>query len=149
MIRSAKITDAKSIQELVNFYAKKGEMLFLSLSEVYEKIFEFEVYEENGEILGCCALHPSWEDLAEIRSIAIREDYIGKGLGKSLIESAINRAKKLGIKKVFALTYRLEFFQKLGFTEVSKDTLPKKIWTDCLKCPLFPDCNEIAVIKEI
>jgi amino-acid N-acetyltransferase len=149
MIRSAKITDAKSIQGLVNSYAKNGEMLFLSLSEVYEKIFEFEVYEKDGEILGCCALHPSWEDLAEIRSIAIREDYIGKGIGKSLIESAINRAKKLGIKKVFALTYKLDFFQKLGFTEVPKDTLPKKIWSDCLKCPLFPDCNEIAVIKEI
>lgn len=149
MIRSAKIPDVKEIQNLVNFHAKKGEMLSLSLSEIYERIFEFDVFEENSQILGCCALHPSWEDLAEIRSLAVKEEFIGKGIGKQLVENALRRAKDLGIKKVFALTYKLEFFKKLGFYEVPKDTLPKKIWSDCLKCPLFPDCEEIAVMIEL
>ncbi|MBZ4672596.1 N-acetyltransferase [Deferribacterales bacterium Es71-Z0220] len=149
MIRSAKIPDVKEIQNLVNFHAKKGEMLTLSLSEIYERIFEFDVYEENSQILGCCALHPSWEDLAEIRSLAVKEDFIGKGIGKQLVENALKRAKDLGIKKVFALTYKLEFFKKLGFYEISKDGLPRKIWSDCLKCPLFPDCDEIAVMIEL
>lgn len=149
MIRSAKIPDVKEIQNLVNFHAKKGEMLSLSLSEIYERIFEFDVFEENSQILGCCALHPSWEDLAEIRSLAVKEEFIGKGIGKQLVENALRRAKDLGIKKVFALTYKLEFFKKLGFYEVPKDTLPRKIWSDCLKCPLFPDCEEIAVMIEL
>lgn len=149
MIRSAKIPDAKEIQNLVNFHAKKGEMLSLSLSEIYERIFEFDVFEENSQILGCCALHPLWEDLAEIRSLAVKEEFMGKGIGKRLVENALRRAKDLGIKKVFALTYKLEFFKKLGFYEVPKDTLPRKIWSDCLKCPLFPDCEEIAVMIEL
>ncbi|MBZ4643405.1 MAG: amino-acid N-acetyltransferase [Deferribacteres bacterium] len=149
MIRNAKITDAKEIQNLVNTFAKKGEMLTLSLSEIYERIFEFIVYEENGKILGCCALHPSWEDLAEIRSLAVSEEYFNKGIGKSLVKHNLQRAKELGIKKVFALTYKLKFFEKLGFYEIPKDSLPRKIWSDCLKCPLFPDCDEIAVMIEI
>lgn len=148
MIRDAKISEAKVIQSLVNAYAKKGEMLSLSLNDIYEKIFEFMLFEENGEVLGCCAIHPSWEDLAEVRSLAVREDAFGRGIGRALVESAINKAREFGIKNVFALTYKPEFFQKMGFREIKKENLPKKIWSDCLKCPMFPDCDEIAVIKE-
>lgn len=148
MIRYPKISEAKVIQSLVNAYAKKGEMLSLSLNDIYEKIFEFMLFEENGEVLGCCAIHPSWEDLAEIRSLAVREDAFGRGVGKILVESAVNRAREFGIKNVFALTYKVDFFKKLGFREIKKESLPKKIWSDCLKCPMFPDCDEIAVIKE-
>lgn len=148
MIRYPKISEAKVIQSLVNAYAKKGEMLSLSLNDIYEKIFEFMLFEENGEVLGCCAIHPSWEDLAEVRSLAVREDAFGRGIGKILVESAVNRAREFGIKNVFALTYKVDFFKKLGFREIKKESLPKKIWSDCLKCPMFPDCDEIAVIKE-
>jgi len=149
MIRQAVMSDVKSIQKLVNSYAKQGEMLQLSLNEIYEKIFEFVVWEEEGLIRGCCALHPAWEDLAEIRSLAVDSTFHKKGVGKNLVEYCINRASEFGIKNIFALTYKPEFFKKLGFDEISKDQLPKKIWSDCLKCPMFPDCDEIAMMKRL
>jgi len=149
MIRKALMSDAKSIQTLVNSYAKGGEMLPLSINDIYEKIFEFIVWEENGEIFGCCAIHPTWEDLAEIRSVAVDSNRNRSGIGRSMVEHSINRALELGIKKIFLLTYVPEFFRKLGFAEIEKEQLPKKIWSDCLKCAKFPDCDEIAMIKSI
>lgn len=149
MIRPAVMSDVKSIQTLVNYYAKDGEMLSLSLNDIYEKILEFVVWEEGGEIIGCCALHPTWEDLAEIRSIAVRSDIGKKGVGKALVEKSLETAVTLGISKVFLLTYVPGFFSKLGFEEVEKEQLPKKIWSDCLKCTKFPDCDEIAMIKTL
>ncbi|TYB32943.1 MAG: N-acetyltransferase [Flexistipes sinusarabici] len=147
MIRLANMGDAKAIRKLVNSYAKQGEMLQLSLNEIYEKIFEFAVWEENGSIIGCCALHPAWEDLAEIRSLAVDSSSHKKGVGKTLVEYCMERAYEFGITNIFALTYKPEFFKKLGFDEISKDLLPKKIWSDCLKCPMFPDCDEIAMMR--
>lgn len=149
MIRKAVMADAKSIQTLVNTYAKGGEMLPLSINEVYEKILEFVVWEEDGELLGCCALHPTWDDLAEIRSIAVSPDNKKSGIGRSLVEKSLETAGVLGIHKVFLLTYVPGFFAKLGFTEVEKELLPKKIWSDCLKCAKFPDCDEIAMMKSL
>ena len=149
MIRKAVMSDAKSIQNLVNSFAKDGEMLSLSINEIYEKILEFVVWEDEGEIVGCCAIHPTWDDLAEIRSVAVRPDTGNKGVGKALVEVSIKTAETLGIKKIFLLTYVPEFFVKLGFTEVEKEELPKKIWSDCLKCTKFPDCDEIAMMKTI
>ncbi|ADD68179.1 GCN5-related N-acetyltransferase [Denitrovibrio acetiphilus DSM 12809] len=149
MIRKALMTDAKDIQNLVNTYAKGGEMLPLSINEIYEKILEFVVWEENGELIGCCAIHPTWDNLAEIRSVAVRPDTVKKGVGKALVERSIETAAILGITKVFLLTYVPEFFRKLGFTEVEKEMLPKKIWSDCLKCAKFPDCDEIAMMKTL
>ena len=149
MIRKALMSDAKAIQTLVNTYAKGGEMLPLSINEVYEKILEFVVWEEECVLLGCCAIHPTWEDLAEIRSVAVHPDSKKQGIGKALVEQCVGTAKNLGIKKVFLLTYVPGFFGKLGFSEVEKEQLPKKIWSDCLKCAKFPDCDEIAMIKSI
>lgn len=149
MIRKAVMADAKNIQTLVNTYAKGGEMLPLSINEIYEKILEFVVWEDGGEILGCCALHPTWEDLAEIRSVAVKPDTKKRGIGTAVVERCIETASVLGIKKVFLLTYVPEFFRKLGFSEVEKEQLPKKIWSDCLKCAKFPDCDEIAMMKSL
>lgn len=151
MIRKAVMKDAKSIQNLVNSFAKGGgEMLSLSLNEIYEKILEFVVWEEDGEVVGCCAIHPTWEDLAEIRSVAVNPKTGRQGIGKAMVEQSIETAAKLGISRVFLLTYVPEFFRKLGFSEVEKkEELPKKIWSDCLKCTKFPDCDEIAMIKSI
>lgn len=149
MIRKAVMADAKSIQNLVNAYAKDGEMLHLSINEVYERILEFVVWDEGGEILGCCAIHPTWEDLAEIRSVAVKLDTKMKGVGRLLVERSVETAYSLGIKKVFLLTYVPDFFRKLGFSEVEKEELPKKIWSDCLKCVKFPDCDEIAMMKSL
>lgn len=146
MIRKAKITDIKQIHKFVNEFAKKEEMLPRALNELYEGIRDFFVYEEDGIIKGVCALRILWEDLAEIRSLAVREEYQRLGIGKSLVKRCLKDAKDLGIKKVFALTYQPEFFKKIGFTEIDKAKLPHKIWGDCLKCPKFPECDEHAVI---
>lgn len=148
MIREALISDAKSIQSLVNEYAKKGEMIPLSLNDIYERILEFIVYECDNKIVGCCSLHPTWNDLAEIRSLAVDINYHGRDIGYQMVKTNIERAKKIGFKKIFALTYKPLFFEKLGFHQVDKEVLPKKIWTDCLKCIKFPDCDELAVILE-
>lgn len=149
MVRNALMTDAKFIQDLVNSYAKDGMMLPLSINEVYENILKYFVYEEDGKVIGCCALYPSWEDLAEIRSLAVDKNLHKKGVGRILVEKCIEKAKEIGVKKVFALTYQTEFFSKLGFRVIDKNELPKKIWSDCLKCCKFPDCDETAMIKEI
>lgn len=145
-IRKASITDAKLIHKLVNDFARKDEMLPRALNELYESIRDFIVFEEDDKIKGVCALHILWEDLAEIRSFAVMEEYQKQGIGKKLLAKALKEAKDLGIKKVFALTYRPEFFKKTGFKETDKAKLPQKIWGDCLKCHKFPECDEHAVI---
>ena len=149
MIRKDVMDDAKAIQTLVNTYEKDGEMLPLSINDIYEKILEFVVWDDGGELLGCCAIHPTWEDLAEIRSVAVNPNSKKNGIGRALVERSIETAQILGISKVFLLTYVPGFFGKLGFTEVEKEELPKKIWSDCLKCAKFPDCDEIAMIKKL
>ena len=149
MIRKAKIHDAKQIQQIVNKYAKNCEMLKVSLNDIYEKILEFIVFEEDGIIKGVCALHPTWSDSAEIRSLAVVEEYKRQKIGYSLVEYSLKWAKEVGFEKIFALTYRQDFFESCGFRKTEIDSLPKKIWTDCLKCPKYPECDETAVIIEI
>lgn len=149
MIRAAHMQDATIIQKIVNNYASNGEMLKISLNEIYEKIFEFVIYEDSEDIKGVCALHPTWNDSAEIRSLAVIEKYKKQNIGKQLVNYCINRAKETGFSKVFALTYVDKFFESCGFSITDIDNLPKKIWTDCLKCSKYPNCDEIAVIKEI
>ncbi|MCL4457634.1 MAG: N-acetyltransferase [Nitrospirae bacterium] len=145
-IRKAKISDIKHIHKFVNEFAKKEEMLPRALNELYEEIRDFFICEEDGIIKGVCALHILWEDLAEIRSLAVKEEYQRLGIGKSLVKKCLKEARDLGIKKVFALTYQPDFFKKAGFYETDKAKLPHKIWGDCLKCPKFPECDEHAVI---
>jgi len=149
MIRKAKISDIKELHKLINFYADKGEMLPRSVNELYESIRDFLVFEEKGEILGCCALHVSWEELAEIKSLAVKPGHTGKGIGKRLIEGCLEETDKLGIKRVFALTFKPAYFEKRGFRKVEKNELPHKIWSECINCPKFPNCEEIAMVKEI
>ncbi|GAB1534652.1 N-acetyltransferase [Geovibrio sp. ADMFC3] len=149
MLRKATLADTRKIQKLVNSYASKGEMLPVSISEICERILEFIVWEENGELLGCCAMHPSWEDLVELRSIAVAEHASRHGIGKAMVEKVMEMSRTIGAKKIFLLTYKAHFFAKFGFQEVEKDTLPKKIWSDCLKCAKFPDCDETAMVLEL
>ena len=134
------------MQDLIGSFASRGQMLPKSLSELYDQIRDFFVYEEDGAVVGTCALHVSWDDLAEIRSLAVQERHWGRGVGESLVRACIDESKELGIKRIFALTYRSEFFEKLGFVQIDKSTLPHKIWADCLKCAKFPDCDETAVL---
>lgn len=145
-IRKALIADAKHIHKLVNEHAKREEMLPRALNELYEGIRDFTVFEDEGVIQGVCALRILWDDLAEIRSLAVREEYRKRGIGRTLTESCIGEARALGIRRVFALTYHPDFFRTLGFRDIDKNKLPQKIWGDCMKCPRFPDCDEHAVI---
>ncbi|MBI2560062.1 MAG: N-acetyltransferase [Planctomycetes bacterium] len=149
MLRKAVVEDVEKIQKLVNHFASKDEMLPRSLSEIYENIRDFFVYIEDGEIVGCAALHVFWKDLAELKSIAVFEQYQRQGIGSVLTRECIEDAKRLGITKLFVLTYIPKFFEHLGFTVVLKDSLPHKIWSECVKCHKFPDCGEVPLILEI
>lgn len=149
MIRKTKITDVKEMQKLINYYASRDMMLARTLVELYENLRDYFVYEEGGKILGTCALHISWEDLAEIKSLAVEESKQGKGVGSSLVKEALKEAREINVKRVFVLTYKPDFFKKMGFQEIDKANLPQKIWGECVNCAKFPGCQEIALIKEL
>jgi amino-acid N-acetyltransferase len=149
MIRKAKLNDIKEIQRLIKIYAPRGEILPRSLSELYDHLRDFFVSIRHRNVIGICALHICWEDLAEIRSLVVDEEDQKKGIGKKLVKACLEESKLLGVKRVFALTYQPEFFEKMGFKKVDKAVLPHKIWNDCLKCVKFPDCDEIAMLKEL
>lgn len=147
-IRKAVISDAKHIQKLINGYASKNLMLPRSLNEIYEALRDFWVCEENKKIIACCALHVvGWESLSEIKSLAVARSHHKKGIGAALINTCLNEAKALEVKNVFVLTYVPRFFKKFGFKKISKAKLPHKIWSECYKCPKFPNCGEEALMK--
>jgi len=149
MIRKAKIKDIKEIQKLINFFAAKNIMLPRSLNELYENIRDFWVVEEKNKIIGCCALHISWNDLAEIKCLAVAKNRQGKGVGKELVTVCLDEAGSFGAKKIFVLTYRQEYFRKFGFKKIKHTELPHKIWAECINCCKFPDCREVALLKEL
>ncbi|MDD5422191.1 MAG: N-acetyltransferase [Candidatus Omnitrophota bacterium] len=149
MIRRANVSDVKQMQKLITFYAKQDRMLPRSLNELYENVRDFFVYAEGKKIYGCCALHIDWEDLAEVKSLAVARSKSGKGVGKKLLDQCLKEAKALKVKKVIALTYIPEFFKMFGFNIVDKKELPHKIWSECIKCVYFPSCKEIAMVKEL
>ena len=149
MIRKASIKDIFQIQALINSYAKQDIMLPRSLNELYEHMRDFWLIEEKNKVIGCCALHISWDDLAEIKALAVQKNKQKKGYGKELVSMCLTEAKSLGAKRVFVLTYKPKFFRKFGFKTVSHSTLPHKIWAECIKCCKFPDCQEIALLKTL
>ncbi|MEE9615357.1 MAG: N-acetyltransferase [Thermodesulfobacteriota bacterium] len=149
MVRKAKLEDVKAVYELVEAFARKGEMLHRSIVEVYENIRDFFVYEEDGSVVGACALHICWEEMGEVRSLVVGKEAGGKGIGRALVTACLDEARTLGLKKIFALTYAPAFFEKLKFRSIDKDVLPQKIWGDCVKCVKFPNCDENAVIIEL
>lgn len=149
MLRKAEIGDVKNIQKLLSHFASRGDMLSRSLSELYESIRDFYVVEEDGRLVGVSALHIMWEDLAEIRSVAVAEDAGRKGIGTTVVQACIDEARSLGLKRVFCLTYKPNFFGKFGMRIVDKAELPHKVWGDCMKCVKFPDCDEIAMILDL
>lgn len=149
MIRKAQIADVKEIQKLLIAYANRGDMLSRSLSELYESLRDFYIVEEDGILLGTAALHIVWDDLAEVRSVAVVEGAGRKGIGSQLVQACINEARDLGLKRLFCLTYKPDFFGKHGFRLVDKAELPHKVWGDCVKCVKFPDCDENAMILDL
>ncbi len=149
MLRGAHINDVEQMNKLVNHFAQRDLMLARPLGELYENIRDYYVYVENGSIVGCAALHVFWKDLAEIKSIAVEEGHQNKGIGKQLIQKCLEEGKALGISRLFVLTYIPEFFERMGFKRVDKELLPHKIWSECVKCYKFPDCDEVPLIIEI
>lgn len=148
-VDKAKIADVSQAYELINYFADKGEMLPRALSEIYENIRDFFVLREGDEIVGCVALHIAWADLAEIKSLAVKEDRQDQGLGSLLIQACLEEARELGIPTIFCLTYKPAFFEKYGFRQVDKMELPRKVWGECYRCPKFPNCDEVALIYEL
>ena len=149
MIRKAQIADVKNIQKLLITFANRGDMLSRSLSELYESLRDFYIAVEDGEPIGAAALHIVWDDLADVRSVAVAETAGRKGIGSLLVQACIDDARQLGLKRVFCLTYKPDFFGKHGFRLVDKAELPHKVWGDCVKCVKFPDCDENAMILDL
>ena len=146
-IRTAKISDAQTIYALINDYAEQDLMLFRSTTDIYENLRSFLLAEVKGKVVGCCSTQIIWADLAEIKSLAVEKSNQTKGIGKELVRESVKEAKRLGIKRVFALTLVPSFFKKLGFKTIDKEKLPMKVWTDCARCTKQDSCDEIAVIK--
>ncbi len=152
MLRKARIGDVKSIHRLINLSAGTGEMLPRSLMDIYNSLRDFFVYcdEDDSPVIGICAMTIIWENLAEVRSLYVDENYRKKGIGKQLVEECISEAITLEIFRIFSLTYKSDFFAKLGFKKVDRSTLPEKIWSDCFHCAKYPDyCDEVAMIAEL
>ena len=145
----AEIHDAQPIHDLVNLYAQRGDMLPRTMGEVYENLRDFFILRDGDEFLGCVALHIVWSDLAEIKSLAVPENVQTRGLGSLLVRAAVEEARNIGLERVFALTYRPAFFERLGFVQADVMTLPRKVWNECYRCPKFPGCNEIAMVCEL
>ena len=146
----ASISDAKAIHDLVNTFARRGEMLPRTMAEVYENLRDYYVVRDAaGEAVACGGLHILWEDLAEIKSLAVREDLQGAGLGARIVDACLEEARQIGLATAFALTYRPGFFEKLGFAQADVMTLPRKVWGECYRCPKFPGCNEIAMVRSL
>jgi len=148
-VEKAKISDVTQIHKLINHFADKGEMLARPLSEIYENIRDYFVIRQGERVIACTALHVSWSDLVEIKSMAVAEDSQGRGIGAQLVEACFNEAEELGILTVFCLTYKPAFFGKYGFSKIEKTELPHKVWGDCYHCPKFPNCDEVALIYHI
>jgi amino-acid N-acetyltransferase len=152
MLRKARIGDVKTIHRFIAISSGKGEMLARSLMDIYGGLRDFFVYydEKDKCIEGICAMNITWENLAEIRSLYVIEKKRKNGIGRKLVEACISEASALEIYRVFTLTYQREFFLKLGFVDVDRNTLPQKVWSDCLRCPKYPDfCDEISMILEL
>jgi amino-acid N-acetyltransferase len=146
----ATLADARDIHDLVNLFAQRGDMLPRTMGEVYENLRDFYVaHAPDGRFLGCVALHLMWSDLAEVKSLAVAEAAQGSGVGSVLVRACIDEAGSLGLERIFALTYRPGFFERLGFEIADVMTLPRKVWNECYRCPKFPSCNEIALTLDL
>ncbi len=145
-VERAKVSDVTSMHQLISYFADKGEMLPRALSEIYEGIRDYFVVRTRGRVIACAALHVTWVDLAEVRSLAVAEHKQNQKIGSALIQACLEEAKELGIPRVFCLVRKPAFFARHGFQSIDKKELPQKVWAECYRCPKFPDCDEVALI---
>lgn len=144
-LRKALVTDVDEIISIVNGHAAHGRMLARSRSHVYQNLRDFTVFAEDGNVIACGALHVLWDDLAEVRAVAVAPERIGQGFGAAVVRGLVEDARALGLPSIFAFTYERPFFERMGFEVVDKEGLPRKVWGECLDCPKFPDCDELAM----
>ncbi|MDH4299730.1 MAG: N-acetyltransferase [Dehalococcoidia bacterium] len=145
----AKVGDANSVHRLISHFADRGEVLPRALSEIYEGIRDYFVVRKEGRVIACAALQVTWVDLAEIRSLAVDEQAQSQEIGSKLVQACVEEAKELGIPRVFCLVRKPAFFEKHGFQLIDKKELPQKVWADCYRCPKFPDCDEVALMRQL
>jgi len=148
-VEKARISDVPQMHQLINYFADRDEMLPRPLSELYENIRDCFVVRQGERVIACASLHVFWSDLAEIRSLAVAEDSQEQGIGAQLLEACLREAEELGIATIFCLTYKPAFFEKFGFSQVDKMELPRKVWTECYRCPKFPNCDEVALVRQL
>jgi len=151
MIRNATMSDVPEIHRLLTYHAELNRMLFRSHADLYEHLRDFYICADptDGRILGCVALNLVWRDLAEIKSLAVETGQEGKGIGRRLVQATLEEGRRLGLHRVFALTREPAFFEKLAFRAVPKESLPHKVWTDCVHCPLQEHCDEVAMVIDL
>jgi len=145
----ARVGDANSMHQMISHFADKGEMLPRALSEIYDGIRDYFVVRKGGRVIACAALHVTWADLAEIRSLAVDKKEQNQSIGSLLTQACLEEAKELGIPRVFCLVRKPAFFEKHGFQLIDKKELPQKVWAECYRCPKFPDCDEVALIRHL
>jgi len=148
-IDRARVNDAASVHQMISHFADKGEMLPRALSEIYEDIRDYFVVRQRDQVIACAALHVTWVDLAEIRSLAVYEKEQNQKIGSLLVQACLEEAKELGIPRVFCLVRKPAFFEKHGFQLTDKMELPQKVWAECYRCPKFPDCDEVALVRRL
>ncbi len=150
-IEKARISDVEEMHRLINYFADKDEMLPRPLSEIYENLRDYFVVrnDDGGCVVGCAALHVMWSDLAEVKSVAVGEASQRGGIGSRLVDACLAEARDIGLPTIFCLTYKPAFFEKFGFAQVDKMELPRKVWTECYHCPKFPDCDEVAMVRQL
>ncbi len=144
--RKPTFADIEAIYDLVNHYANDGIMLARSRNTLYETLRDMIVAEENGKLVGVGGLHIIWDALAEVRSMAVLPDVVRQGIGAEIVRRLLQEGRALGVQQFFTLTYKPDFFKKLGFQEITKEELPHKVWKDCIECPKFPNCDEVALL---
>ncbi len=149
VVRRATVHDAEGIQRLVNYWAAQGQMLPRTLGETYEHLRDFFVVTEGDRVVGCAALHITWADLAELKSLAVAEDQHSRGVGAALVQACVEEGVTLGLTRLFALSYRPGFFERLGWEQADVMELPRKVWNECYRCPKFPGCDEIALVIDL
>lgn len=145
----ARVGDASSVHRLISRFADKGEVLPRALSEIYDGIRDYFIVRKGDRVVACAALHVTWVDLAEIRSLAVDEQEQKQKIGSLLVQACIDEAKELGIPKIFCLVRRPAFFERHGFQLIDKTELPQKVWAECFRCPKFPNCDEVALIRHL
>lgn len=149
-VEPARLADARDIELLVNYWADRDQMLHRPINEIYESIRDFKVARDGDDrLLGCGSLHIMGPDLAEVRSLAVADEAQGLGVGAAIVAACIEDARMLGLERVFALTYRPGFFERQGFRVANVMEFPQKVWSECVRCPFFTNCREVAVVVDL